>query len=394
MAILIGVIGMVAIVNVNYQIFRQLVPFVYGASIFLLVAVLGGGSMIHGTRGWFKLGLFQFQPVEIAKFFFILALAGFLDGRWRETKRLSTVALALLMLGGNIILILMQPDFGSTLSYFPATLVLLFLSGVEPLYLLGMVIFGAIAACLPLMSTYFRMQPDLFDKPVTGFIAGMLQGGWHSVAAVAGIIALLFLIWWFMVKLRWSLPLAYPVILSLIIVAGSLSSIVVQKSLKEYQRKRLVVFVNPEIDPLGSGYNIIQSKIAIGSGKVFGKGLFSGTQSQLGFLPEQHTDFIYSVIGEETGYLFSQLTIVFYFILVWRAMLVAREARDRYGSLIAAGVATLFAFYGVINMGMVMGLMPATGLPLPLVSYGGSSMVTSLWGIGILMCIHLRRFTN
>ena len=100
------------------------------------------------------------------------------------------------------------------------------------------------------------------------------------------------------------------------------------------------------------------------------------------------------VIGEETGYVLSQLTIVFYFILVWRAMMVAREARDRYGSLIAAGVATMFVFYAGINMGMVMGLMPATGLPLPLISYGGSSMVTSLWGIGLLMCVHLRRFTN
>jgi rod shape determining protein RodA len=127
---------------------------------------------------------------------------------------------------------------------------------------------------------------------------------------------------------------------------------------------------------------------------AFGKGLFSGTQAQLGFLPEQHTDFIFSVIGEETGFLFSELTLLFYFLLVWRAMIVARESRDRYGSLVATGIAAMFAFYAVINIGMVMGISPATGLPLPLLSYGGSSMVASLWAMGILFSIHIRRFTH
>jgi rod shape determining protein RodA len=145
---------------------------------------------------------------------------------------------------------------------------------------------------------------------------------------------------------------------------------------------------------LGSGYNIIQSKIAIGSGRLLGKGLFAGTQSQLGFLPEQHTDFIFSVVGEEMGYAISELTLMFYFLLVWRSLIVAREARDRFGSLVATGIGTMFAFYGIINIGMVMGIMPAAGLPLPLLSYGGSSMVSSLWAIGILLSINIRRFTN
>jgi rod shape determining protein RodA len=191
-----------------------------------------------------------------------------------------------------------------------------------------------------------------------------------------------------------AIPFIYPLVLSLIIALGSVSSLGVQKTLKEYQRKRLIVFLNPEVDPLGSGYNIIQSKIAIGSGQAFGKGLFSGTQAQLGFLPEQHTDFIFSVLGEETGFIFSMLTLIFYFVLVWRALVVAKESRDRYGSLVAVGIAVMFAFYATINMGMVMGMMPATGLPLPLLSYGGSSMVSALWALGILFSIHIRRFTH
>lgn len=208
------------------------------------------------------------------------------------------------------------------------------------------------------------------------------------------VIALIFVTWWFFVQLKIRIPFIYPLVLSFIVLLGSVSSLAVQKTMKEYQRKRLVVFLNPDADPLDSGYNIIQSKIAIGSGMVFGQGLFSGTQAQLGFLPEQHTDFIFPVISEETGFVFTELTIIAYFLLIWRAMIVARESRDRYGSLVATGIAAMFAFYAFINMGMVMGITPATGLPLPLISYGGSSMVSSLWALGILFSIHIRRFTH
>jgi rod shape determining protein RodA len=126
---------------------------------------------------------------------------------------------------------------------------------------------------------------------------------------------------------------------------------------------------------------------------VLGKGYLKGTQTQLGFLPEQHTDFIFSVVGEEGGWVFAQLTLLFYLFFIWRALVISAEARDRYGSLVAVGLATMFAFYAVINIGMVMGMMPATGMPLLLMSYGGSSMVSSLLGVGILESIYMRRHT-
>ena len=132
---------------------------------------------------------------------------------------------------------------------------------------------------------------------------------------------------------------------------------------------------------------------AIGSGKLFGKGFVKGTQTQLGFLPEQHTDFIFSVVGEEGGWFFSQLVILFYLFFIWRALVISAESRDRYGSLLAVGIATMFAFYAVINIGMVMGMMPATGVPLLLMSYGGSSMLSSLFSVGILQSIYMRRHT-
>jgi rod shape determining protein RodA len=167
----------------------------------------------------------------------------------------------------------------------------------------------------------------------------------------------------------------------------------VEKSLKEYQRKRLVVFLSPKIDPRGAGYNIIQSKIAVGSGKMLGKGFLKGTQTQLGFLPERRTDFIFSVISEEGGWVFSHLTLLFYVLFIWRALAVAKESRDRYGSFVAVGLATMFTFYAVINIGMALGIMPVTGMPLLLISYGGSSIVSSLLAVGILLSIHIRKYT-
>jgi len=315
--------------------------------------------------------------------------------RYKEVKTISVFAAATGLLLGHIVLILLQPDFSSTLSYFPVTLILLFAAGVYPSYLAGIMLFGAIATGLPLLATFFKLQPALLmAHPRLNFLVDAAMGNINSLIILFVIVLLVFIIWWFLYKFKVSIPVIYPIIFSMIVIFGSFSSIVVQKSLKEYQRKRLIVFINPEIDPLGSGYNIIQSKIAIGSGKFFGRGLFSGKQTQLGFLPEQHTDFIFSVLGEETGYILSQAIIIVYFILIWRAMVIAREARDRYGSYVALGIAGMFTFYSIINIGMTMGLMPATGMPVPLLSYGGSSMVSSLWAIGILFSVHVRRFTN
>lgn len=394
-AVFMGLAGMLILIGFNYQIYRQLMYPLYAFSLLMLIAVLVGGKTVHGTKGWFDLGVFAFQPVEIAKLIFILVLAGYLDSRWRESKRIMTLVVSLVLLGGQLMLIMMQPDFGSTLAYFPVALGLLFVAGVRPVYLIGIILFGALAAGIPLLSTFLRLQPELLaNSEVLRFLLSATKPGFNFMIMLVGLIVLIFVLWWLLTQLRFSIPLIYPVLLSLIIVCGAVSSVGVQKSLKDYQRKRLIVFLNPDIDPLGSAYNIIQSKIAIGSGRLVGKGLFSGTQSQLGFLPEQHTDFIFSVVGEETGFFVSELTILAYLLLVWRAMVVARESRDRYGSLVATGIATMFAFYSVINIGMVMGMMPATGLPLPFLSYGGSNMVTSLWAVGILLSIHVRRFTN
>jgi len=236
------------------------------------------------------------------------------------------------------------------------------------------------------------MQAQLSPGGFCAQLLSFFRGGYALTAMLAGACVLIFSARVFLRNFMIKIPLIYPALLCASLVLGCAASIPVEKSLKDYQRKRLVVFLNPKADPRGSGYNIIQSKIALGSGKFSGKGYKKGTQTQLGFLPEQHTDFIFSVVGEEGGWLAAQLTLAFYFLFLWRALRIAKEARDRYGSYVATGLATMFAFYAFINIGMVMGIMPVTGMPLLLLSYGGSSMVSSLCAVGILESIHMRRF--
>ncbi|MDR2437042.1 MAG: rod shape-determining protein RodA [Endomicrobium sp.] len=390
----IGFAGLLLLTSFNYQYYKYLDKLVYVLSLTLLISVLIFGSVKRGTKGWFDFGFISFQPVEVAKIMYILVLSSFLDAKAKEYKKISFLVSAFSILLGHLILIMMQPDFSSTLSYFPITLVLLFAVGASPFYLLCIIIGAGLAVSIPLISTFFDMQLKIAqNETFLTNLAIFFKNGNPTIYIIAIVLLLIMASWWFLWKLRSRISIVYPVILCIIIVLGCMASILVEKSLKDYQRRRLVVFLDPQVDPRGSGYNIIQSKIAIGSGKFAGKGFRKGTQTQLGFLPEQHTDFIFSVIGEEGGWIIAQLTLIFYFLFIWRALVIAKEARDRYGSFVATGIATMFAFYAVINIGMVMGMMPVTGMPLLLLSYGGSSIFSSLCAIGILCSIHMRRHT-
>ncbi|HEV8343332.1 MAG TPA: rod shape-determining protein RodA [Candidatus Binatia bacterium] len=163
--------------------------------------------------------------------------------------------------------------------------------------------------------------------------------------------------------------------------------------LKPYQQNRILTFLNPDLDPLGAGYHVIQSKIAIGSGKLLGKGYFGGTQNQLDFLPAQHTDFVFSVFAEEWGFLGCVFLLALYFALMGVALRVAARAKDRFGSLLVLGMITIFFWQVVINAGMVTGVLPVVGIPLPLLSYGGSSLLSMMIAVGLMMNVNMRRFT-
>jgi rod shape determining protein RodA len=187
------------------------------------------------------------------------------------------------------------------------------------------------------------------------------------------------------VKIRWSSLLTIG-------VAGAAAVPLLWGFLKEYQRKRIITFFNPDLDPLGTGYHLIQSKIAFGSGGILGKGFMKGTQSKLGFLPEQQTDFIFSALGEEWGLIGSLFVIGLYFVLILWGLRIAVQARDRFGAILAFGVVAMLFWHIFINIGMVLGMMPVVGIPLPLLSYGGSFMVSALIGIGLLLNVSMRRF--
>jgi rod shape determining protein RodA len=181
-----------------------------------------------------------------------------------------------------------------------------------------------------------------------------------------------------------------PWILVSAIMAGFLTAPLI---LQDYQKRRLLTFINPEGDPEGGGWNIIQSTIAIGSGKIWGKGMFLGTQSQLDFVPEHSTDFIFSVMGEELGLVGALSLLILYFLLLWQGITIAQKSKDTFGTLMAIGIVAMLGFHIFVNIGMTIGIMPVVGVPLPFVSYGGSSMLTNMMAVGILGSIYLRRAT-
>lgn len=180
--------------------------------------------------------------------------------------------------------------------------------------------------------------------------------------------------------------------LMLLTGVGVLGSCVAWFFLKEYQKQRIFAFVNPETDPLGAGYHIIQSKIAVGSGMLFGKGFLKGTQNALSFIPEQHTDFIFSVLAEEWGFMGSALVVILYLLLIIWSLSIAMRSKEPFGTILAVGVTSMVFWQAAVNVGMALGLLPVVGVPLPLISYGGSSLVATMIGVGILMNISMRRF--
>jgi len=204
----------------------------------------------------------------------------------------------------------------------------------------------------------------------------------------AGLLVLLFLTMICMIRMR---PRTYAALAVAVLACGPPVVFFGWRYLKPYQRQRILTFLNPESDPLGSGYHIIQSKIAVGSGQLFGKGYLAGTQGQLKFLPEQHTDFIFSVLAEEWGFLGGLVFLGLLLFYVARGAVISREARDMFTSITAMGVTVLFLWQSFINIAMAVGIFPVVGIPLPFLSYGGSSLVTTLLGTGLLLNIHMRR---
>ena len=313
----VSLIVMVIIMFIDYNLLLKASPVIYGIFIVLLIGVLFT-SPINGATSWYNIAGFSFQPGEFDKIFVILFLTYTIIKIQRkgqdEINRITKLPIALAVVGLPILLLVMQPDYGTALAYIVAMSLMLFSAGLDKKYIIGTILLIIIAV-----------------------------------------------------------PLLYNFVLP------------------EHAKSRIDVFLNPESDPRGAGYNIIQSKIAIGSGGLTGMGLLKGNQTQLGFLYPKTTDFIYSVIGEEMGFIVAGAIILLYVYLITKCIYIAKTAKDKTGSLIAIGITGIFLFHVLENIGMVMGLLPITGVPLPFVSYGGSSLITNFICIGILLNISGKR---
>ncbi|MCX6275470.1 MAG: rod shape-determining protein RodA [Bacteroidetes bacterium] len=325
--------------------------------ILLLLVVLVVARDVKGAVSWIDIGSFKLQPSEFAKFATNMALAKFLSTLDIRMKDLKTKIVSLLIIGLPAVLILLQNDTGSALVY-AAFVFVLYREGLSG----NILIFGFLAAVLFVMTL-------LVPKIV--------------LFSVIGGIGLVF--YFFVRKKRQNI---------LIIAAGVLiaSAIVfsvdyaINHVLQEHQRTRINVLLGKEIDPKGAGYNVNQSKIAIGSGGVFGKGFLQGTQTKYDFVPEQSTDFIFCTVGEEWGFVGSFVVIGLFMILLWRIIYVAERQRSQYSRIYGYGVACILFFHLMVNIGMTVGLAPVIGIPLPFFSYGGSS----LWSFTILLFVFIK----
>jgi rod shape determining protein RodA len=322
----------------------------YAISVVLLVAVLGVGHTRLGATRWFDFGPISFSPSDLAKLAILLTLARFFAYTRLPVTSKRRLALSAILVIIPMMLILKQPDLGSSL-IFPVILIALwFWSGLSPWYLL------------------------LIMSPFVSMIAAYYWLSW-AIYLVALMI--------FLAVIRPGIVLAIGIMM-LNLGFGMVTPFVWEK-LEDYQQNRILTFLDPGHDPRGAGYQIIQSKIAIGSGGVIGKGYLQGSQARLDFLPERHTDFIFSVLGEEFGLLGSLTVIGLFTFAFYRCLRIAVRCRSRFASFVVVGATSVIFFQFVVNVGMVLGMMPVTGLPLPFVSYGGTALLVSWIFVGMIV---------
>jgi rod shape determining protein RodA len=312
---IVGIGVMYVFSRVDYRNFQRWAPWLYGINLALLAFVLKGGHQALGAQRWISLGpLGTFQPSEFAKLVLAIFIAWGLC-KW-PFRRIEDLARPLVALGVPALLIVKQPDLGTTL------------------------------VCGAILSTqlFFGLENVKY----------FLLYGAGVIAAAAFTVGTNFI-------------------------------------LKPFQKARLLVFLNPKADPQGAGYNLNQSKIAVGSGEWFGRGLHHGTQTQLNFVPEHSRDFIFTVVAEELGFLGALVLIAGYVLLLYGGIQAMLAARDKFGFLLAAGIVGMFAFHIIVNIGMTIGIMPITGIPLPFMSYGGSAIITNFAAVGILLNIYAQK---
>ena len=352
-----GLIALIVAAFFPIKTLQRLSVPMYVASLALLGVILLLGHTVNSSKSWFGVGGMGMQPSEIAKVTTVLALAAYLS---KPTVSISNVKHLIIALGIFVLpmaLILRQPDLGTTIVFFIALLPVLYWAG----------------------ASYFVLVTILVPILVA---TGAVLGTTAFLVAVAIGAVLLYLT----SENKFAAAVAFGITLAI-----GLSVQIVFDHLEPYQQKRIATFLNPNADPTGAGYNVLQSKTAIGSGGFWGKGYLHGTQTQLKYIPEQWTDFIFCVTGEEFGFVGGSIVLTLYAFLLLHGLHIAGLSKNKFGSLAAVGLIGILASHLVINMGMAMGLMPVIGIPLPFLSYGGSALITNMTMLGLLMNFYAHR---
>lgn len=331
------VLGIVVASFVAWFDYRELKKYilpVYGLMLLLLVGVLFVPLRegVDAAR-WYNIGSFSFQPSELGKLVVIVTLAAYLTMRQDRITEWRTFFGAMLLTCVPMLLIVIEPDLGTSL------------------------VFGFVMVAMMWMSGIPKKRMLIFMLIILLMVAFVFVDLWFATDGFT--------------HLADELPVPLP--------------------LKTYQLNRLIIFVNPDMDPLNTGYHIIQSKVAIGSGGLLGKGYGEGSQVQSNFLPTHHTDFIFAVVGEELGFIGAIGVLLIYMLLLLRAVRIAVQASDMFGTLIVSGIVAMFLFQVYINIGMTIGIMPITGLPLPFFSYGGTSLLINMLAVGLILSVNMRR---
>ncbi len=326
--VVMGFLAMAVMIYIHYENLSKHINNLYILNLIMLGVVLFKGNSALGATRWIAIGPFNFQPSEFAKLIIIICFAAFLVPRVGKLNRLRDLIPCFAFIALPLAFILKQPDLGTALVFLAIMFGMLFAAGARPLILISLIAGGLGSASLWIWAHFWLLANRGFN------------------------------LW---------MPL------------------------KDYQLKRLIIFIDPWKAPFEDGYHVIQSQIAIGQGGLFGRGLFQGSQTHGDFLPIQETDFIFSVVGEELGFLGAMLLLLLFFVLIYRCIYIAVNAKDNFGFLLSAGVISMIAFHVLVNIGMTTGVMPVTGIPLPMFSYGGSNMITNLAAIGMILNINMRR---
>jgi len=316
----------------------------------------------------------------------VILLAKYLELRERDIRNFRELIIPALIVMVPVLIILKQPDFGTAAIFIPVMFTMLFVGGADISHLVATILIAFIALFFPMLYTYWEWAGYKGSSIILQMFTHL------DVLFTISAILLFIAISTFVAHFFWNQKVLRKIYIPATVISlGLMLSVVIHKWFKEYQKKRILVFLNPELDPHGSGYNIIQAKIAIGSGGFFGKGFLKGTQTQLGFLPEKTSDFIFPVISEELGFLGAMIAIALLGIILYRGIQIALSTRDKFAALLATGITSILFFHILINIGMTIGIMPVTGLPLCFFSYGGSNLFMSMIGIGILNNISMNR---